>query len=98
MPPQPEQIGATAVTLDSALLDEIKAASPALRLIHRRMEEKIRERYSVADEQYFARIGVGAALGIYVFEPGEQEELQAFGVFVESVRAWGRAQRAELGL
>jgi len=98
LPPQPAQIAAEPVLLDTALRERIKAISPQCRLIHRRMEEKIREKYSLADEQYYSRIGVGVALGLYQFQPGEAEELQAFGAFVESVREWGRAQRAELGL
>jgi hypothetical protein len=62
------------------------------------MEEQIRARYPVSAEQYFSRIGVGVALGAYAFQAGEQEELLAFGAFVEDVRQWGRQQRAELGL
>ena len=38
------------------------------------------------------------ALGAYALEPGEQAVLLEFGAFVESVRPWGRDQRAELGL
>lgn len=30
--------------------------------------------------------------------PGEQEDLLAFGTFVESVRQWGHLERAKLGL
>ena len=41
---------------------------------------------------------VGAALGAYAFEPGEQDALLAFGAHVESCRQWGREQRAALGL
>ena len=62
------------------------------------MQEKIRASYSAEDEAYYSRIGVGVALGSYEFEPGEQAALLEFGSFVESVRLWGREQRAELGL
>lgn len=94
----PDDPAATPVELTDELRDAIKAASPHCRLIHERMEARIRERYSIADEQYFARIGVGKALGVYEFEPGEQDELLAFGVYVEGIREWGRAERAKLGL
>lgn len=97
---QPQEIAANVapVTLTDALRDAIKAASPHCALISARMQEQIRARYSLEDEQYFARIGVGVALGAYTFEPGEQAALLAFGAHVESVRAWGRAEKAKLGL
>ena len=62
------------------------------------MEAKIRDKYSLSDEQYFSRISSGAALGIYTFEAGESVALQAFGAYIESVRQWGREQRGQLGL
>jgi hypothetical protein len=98
LPEQPAEIAVIEVTLDTALKEAIKAASPHCQLISSRMEERIRARYPVSAEQYFSRIGVGVALGVYAFQPGEQEELLAFGAFVEEVRQWGREQRAELGL
>ena len=101
LPEQPAQIAASVidpVTLTTELREAIKAASPHCQLIHQRMEDKIRERYSLSDEQYFSRIASGAALGYYTFETGEAESLQAFGLYVESVRQWGREQRALLGL
>lgn len=47
---------------------------------------------------YFARIGVGAATGTYQPSSDELQAMTVFGEFVESVRQWGRQQRAELGL
>ena len=98
LPPQPAEITVAPATLTDALKADIKAASPHVRLISDRMQEKIREQYSLEDEAYFSRIGVGVALGAYAFQPGEHEALLAFGAFVESVRQWGRDQRALLGL
>lgn len=98
LPAQPEQISVEPVELTAELRAAIKAASPHCTLINQRMEEKIRAKYSLAAEQYFARIGVGVALGAYTFQTGEEEELLAFGAFVEDVRQWGRDQRAALGL
>lgn len=57
-----------------------------------------REKYSAGDEAKFARIGVVAALGAYTFAPGEQDDLVAFGAHCEAARAWGKAERAKLGL
>jgi hypothetical protein len=98
LPSQPTEIALEPAALTPELLKALKAASPHARLIAERMEMKIRSRYSQGDEQYFARIGVGAALGMYEFGPGEVDELTAFGTFVESVRQWGRSERAKLGL
>ena len=101
LPEQAAQISASIVnpvTLTTELREAIKAASPHCALIHERMEAKIRDKYSLSDEQYFSRISSGAALGLYTFETGEAEALQAFGAYVESVRQWGREQRALLGL
>lgn len=101
LPEQAAQISASIVnpvTLTTELRESIKAASPHCALIHERMEAKIRDKYSLSDEQYFSRISSGAALGLYTFEAGESEALQAFGDYIESVRQWGREQRGQLGL
>lgn len=97
---QPEQIAESIaeVTINDELREAIKAASPHCKLIAKRMEAKIRERYSLEDELYFARISVGALTGQYTYEAGEAETVAAFGEFVEECRQWGRDQRAALGL
>ena len=98
LPEQPAQITITDVVLTDTLKEAIKAASIHCQLIHERMEAKIREQYSLSDEQYFSRIASGVAIGMYTFQAGELDALQAFGLYVESVRQWGREQRAALGL
>jgi hypothetical protein len=99
---QPAAIAASIEQLPSPLPDllreQIKAASPMVRLIGQRMIEQIRSNYTIDDEMYFARIGVGAATGLYTPTPDEMHAMTVFGEFVESVRAWGRAERAKLGL
>ena len=62
------------------------------------MITKIRNKYTIDDEMYFARIGVGAANGLYQPSAPELAELAEFGQFVEGVRAWGRTERAKIGL
>ncbi len=98
LPDQPAELTITQATITPELRDAIKAESPHCRLITERMEMRISSKYSLSDEQYFARIGVGAALGAYTFAPGEQDELLAFGAYVEAARQWGRDERAKLGL
>lgn len=98
LPEQPPEITVLPVDMTPELREQIKAASPHCALIAERMEARIRSKYSLSDEAYFARIGVGAALGVYQFEPGEQDEMLAFGAWVESARQWGHDERAKLGL
>lgn len=98
LPEQHADIQWQAVTLTDALKEQIKSASRPCALIAEAMQQRIRAVYSVEDEQYFARIGVGAALGVYIFQPGEQDALLAFGAHVEGVRQWGRLEREKIGL
>lgn len=98
LPDQPQEIELTPITLSPELREQIKAASPHAQLIAERMLQKIREQYSVDDEMFFSRIGVGAATGMYTPTAGEMADMQAFGQFVEGVRQWGRAEREKLGL
>ncbi len=98
LPDQHNEICLSAVTLTEELRDKIKNISKSCELINQRMQDKIRAKYSLEDEQYFARIGVGVALGVYQFQAGEQEALLEFGNFVESVRQWGRDERGKIGL
>ena len=98
LPDQPAELTITEATITPELREQIKAASPHCALIAKRMEQRIRERYSLSDEQFFSRIGVGVALGAYTFGAGEQDALLAFGAWVEAARQWGRDERAKLGL
>lgn len=95
---QPSEIGFTQTVLTDALKESIKANSRAVQLITSEVQCKIREKYTLEDEQYYARIGVGVALGAYAFLPGEQEALLEFGTYVEECRQYGKSKRAELGL
>jgi len=98
LPAQPAEITVQPMTLTPELKSAIKAASPHVALISERMIQKIRGAYTIDDEMFFARIGVGAATGMYLPTTGEMADMQAFGGFVESVRQWGRDERAMLGL
>ena len=99
---QPAEILGSIEVLPSPLPDllreQIKAASPHVKLIGQNMIDKIRSSYSIDDEMYFARIGIGAATGMYSPTQDEMQAMTVFGEFVESVRHWGRTERAKLGL
>jgi hypothetical protein len=98
LPPQPAEITVETVVLDDVLRTAIKAACPHVRLIDQRMQEKIRAAFSMEDELYLARISIGAMMGTYTLQPGEDMLLNDYQAFIEDVRAWGRAERAKLGL
>lgn len=84
---QPEEIAASieVVTLDPALRDDIANASPHVRLIRTTVAEKIAERYSLGDEIKLLRTAPSA-------------EFEAYNAYAEDCRAWGRAQKALIGL
>lgn len=84
---QPAEIAANVapVTLTDALRDAIKAASPHVRLINERVREAISERYSIADE-------------IKLLRTAPSPEMVAYNAYAEECRAWGRAEKAKLGL
>jgi len=100
LPPQASQIAASVavVTPDAALRAQILAASPHCQLIDERMRQTIRDAYPLEDELKYARIGVGAAMGMYQPTTDEVQGMTVFGAHVESVRQWGRDERAKLGL
>ena len=98
LPEQPTEIAWQVIAPDAVLLQRIKAESRSVQLIAQAMIEKIRSSYTIDDEMFFARIGVGAATGMYQPTPGELQEMTVFGEFVESVRQWGRSERAKIGL
>ena len=98
LPDQPTEIEWQQVELTDELKEQIKSVSRPVQLIADQMQQQIRDKYSLEDEQYFSRIGVGAALGLYQFQEGEQAALSVFGAHVEAVRQWGREQRAAIGL
>lgn len=57
---------------------------------------RLRERYSLDAELYYARIGTGAALGVYELQDGEADLLAEYQRFVEELRAWKHAEKAAL--
>ena len=84
---QPSEIVVSiqSVTLDAALRQAIAEASPHVRLICARVTEKIAEHYSLADEIKLLRTAPSA-------------EFEAYNAYAEDCRAWGRSEKAKLGL
>lgn len=98
MPEQHPEITLEPVIVDAGLRDRILAESRACQLISQAIIDNIHAKYSIDDEMYFARIGVGASTGLYTPTESEMQELATYGQHVEAVREWGRQQRAALGL
>jgi len=100
LPEQPAEIDDSieAVTLTDELKEEIKAASPLVRLSYRRLQERIRSRYSIEDEQYFTRISIGSLAGTYQLREDEPALIAAYQAWVEECRDIARQRRAALGL
>lgn len=71
--------------LPAELRDEIRNASPHVRLIDRRVVEAIRSRYSYDDEIKMLRIA-------------PSDETAQWNAWVEECRQWGRAEKAKLGV
>jgi len=100
LPTQPKEIGTSVktVTLTAAQVTEIKAASPHVKLINDRVCEKIREQYSLDDELKLARVSIGSLQKTYTPSAAESQAVADYQVAVEVARAWGRAEKAKLGL
>jgi len=85
---QPVEIAASIVnpvTLSAIKLAELKMESPHVRLINQRVAEGISERYTLADE-------------IKLLRTAPSTEFNTYNAFVEDCRAWGRAEKAKIGL
>lgn len=89
LPEQPEQITVEEIELTDDLKEQIKDASPHVRLIRQRVVEKIREKYSANDEMKI--------MSLYFLDPTDPR-IQECSDYKESCRAWGRAEKAKIGL
>ena len=98
LPEQHLEITLEPVIVDAGLRDRLLAESRACQLISQAIIDRIRAKYPIDEELYFARIGIGSLTGLYQPSESEMQELANFGAYVESVRQWGRDERAKLGL
>ncbi len=85
LPAQPTEISVQSVTMTPALASQIASASPQVKVINERVVAMIREQYSMDEE-------------IKLLRTAPSEEFEVYNEYVESCRAWGRAQKTELGL
>lgn len=85
LPEQPVDIEWQEVAATQAIKDQISFVSGRVKLINAQIVQMIRERYSIDDEIKLLRIA-------------PSEETSAWNAYVEDCRAWGRSQKAALGL
>lgn len=85
LPSQPEEITVAPVELNPVLKLAITEASPYVRMIRQMVSEKIAARYSFGDELKLIRTAPSA-------------EFEAYNEYAEECRAWGREQKALIGL
>ena len=85
LPEQPAEIEWQAVTLDAETKASIMANSRAVQLINQGVVDQIRALYSVDDELKLLRTAPSA-------------EFETYNAHAEDCRAWGRAEKAKLGL
>ena len=85
LPDQPLELSLSNDPITPELRDAIKLASPHVQLINTRVQAAVAERYSLADE-------------IKLLRTAPSPEMSAYNDFAEDCRAWGRAEKAKLGL
>lgn len=85
LPEQPIEIKVESVKLTPELKTVIEDASPFVRMIRQMVSDMIADRYSVGDEIKLIRTAPSA-------------EFEAYNAYAEECRAWGRDERAKLGL
>lgn len=99
---QPKPIESSIERLPLPLPDElreaIREASPHVRLINRRVQDRIRARYSIEDEMKFSRLLHKAALGLQALTDADKAEVLSYDKHVEEARTWGKQERAKLGV
>lgn len=96
--PIKDSIEVLALPLPAELNEAIRAASPHAHLISRRVQDRIRAKYSAEEELKLNRIGTHHAMGLSKASAEDLQAIKDFGAYVEQCRAWGRAERAKLGL
>jgi hypothetical protein len=96
--PFPVETTLEQVVLTDELKKEIKAISPHVQLSYKRLQERIRSKYDIEDEQYLTRISVGNLMGAYELLEGESDLIAEYQAWVEECREIARLERVALGL
>lgn len=89
LPEQPQEISVSKVTMTPELRSALLSASPHVRVINDNVVAQIRAMYSADDEAKILRVAM---------RTNPCEEFDVYNEHVESCRAWGRSEKAKLGL
>ena len=98
LPVQPDGIEPEPVTLTDELREQIKHESPHVRLINARVIEKIRQRYSSDDEQKYTTDLINDRVYGQPLSALAAAKRDAYITYRNECVAWGKEQKAELGL
>ena len=100
LPKQPEKIANSVkvVILTEKQMKEIKQYSPHIRLINKRVREKIKEKYTHSDETKYIRLATMSLYGKYPLRDKDKIYITEYEKYVNNARKWGRAEKAKLGL
>jgi hypothetical protein len=85
LPEQHPQTGVVEITPSVEEMEAIKESSHLVRNINNTVQDKIAERYSMADE-------------IKLLRTHPSVEFDAYNAYVEECRQWGREQKANIGV
>ena len=98
LPVQPDEIRPEEVVLTDDLREQIKQESPHVRLINARVVEKIRARYTADDERKYAADTINNAIYGEPLSLVATAKRDAYMDYRNECVAWGRQQKAALGL
>lgn len=98
IPAQPEGIVVENVELTDALNDEIKAKSVHVQRIDERVVENIRKMYTASDEHKYVVELLNHSLSRVVLDERQHARCNEYLTYRDKCVAWGREQKALLGL
>jgi hypothetical protein len=98
LPEQPKEITIENFELTNEIKDKIKKNSHHIQLIHDNLIKRIRSKYSIDDEQYFARICSTSLNNLYNISDDEIEQIKTYNNWIEECRNLARIERSKYGL
>ncbi|MBO9483801.1 hypothetical protein [Salinisphaera sp. G21_0] len=98
LPVQPDEIRPEEVVLTYELREQIKYESPHVRLINKRIVEKIRQRYSADDERKYTADTINSEIYGQQLSQSQIVKRDAYIQYRNECVSWGKEQKELLGL
>ena len=98
LPVQPDEVKVESVSITEALREQIKLASPHVRLINDRVVQKIRKRYTKNDEIKYGMLSVNVIVNNEKLTGREERQRNQYLSYRHDCVAWGRAEKIKLGM